>query len=81
MTFRASPRQTLALRTCLAAKRSAASRAYFRDNSIPRKLWLGAAEAALNRKSPFPDPISSSTGWLLPKSSGKSMAAGSSFEG
>ena len=68
MTCRASPRQILALGTCLTASRSAAIRAYFRDSSIPRKLWLGSAMAALNRKSPLPDPISSSTGWSLPNS-------------
>src|SRR4051812_41445189 len=79
-TMRASPGQTLALGSPCLASRSAASRAYLRDNSMPRKLWVGSACAALSRNSPLPEPISSSTGWSLPKQTGQDTGPGSPNE-
>jgi hypothetical protein len=54
-TIPASPGQTLALEIARPANRAAASRAYFRESSIPRKLWPGLAVAAFSRKSPLVD--------------------------
>jgi hypothetical protein len=68
---------TFALGSWCRAKRRAASRAYFRDSSIPRKLCRGFRPAAPARNRPLPDPISSSTGCSLPKSAFHSIGASS----
>src|SRR5437879_5788471 len=81
----ASPGRTRTFARPFFATRSAARRAYFFASSMPRKFRSGWAVAALARKRPLPEPISTSTGWSLPNRSGHETgagrAAGSSVKG
>ena len=79
MTSRASPRQILALASCRAGQPFGGHAAHISAPARPPESYGRVRlEAALIKNSPLPEPISSSTGWSLPNSSGQTIGAGSS---
>ena len=68
MTVRASPRQILALASCSPGQPLGCDPGIFSCELDTEEVVAGGRlTAALTRKSPLPEPISSSTGWSLPK--------------